>query len=322
MVVFGLTWLVFHLGNTASNSVNPRKRDLIASSSVFLSLIVRKSDYADDKSNSNHSDTDRSDVTPADAPRFLLITGIVEVVGVVFTVLFQVFAKHTTSDFHHRRLSNESAESTSVYASSSRVVAENDDDVPDLRRAASPSAKRTARLSWYLWLNRADFYAIGTIYMCTRLYINVTSVYLPLYVLDSLHLDNTAIAYAPLALYAASLLVSIVIKPVLDRAGNRISFVVGCAVALLCCAFIYCFSRTWFQAETAQFGTIALPIVGLSLLIGTASSVLYVTALASISELIGLEKSSGAFVFGAMSLTDKIANGVVIAVIQSYHPCT
>jgi len=32
-------------------------------------------------------------------------------------------------------------------------------------------------------------------------------------------------------------------------------------------------------------------------------------------------KSSGAFVFGAMSFLDKLSNGVAVIVIENFHPC-
>ncbi|CAJ0932036.1 unnamed protein product [Ranitomeya imitator] len=34
-----------------------------------------------------------------------------------------------------------------------------------------------------------------------------------------------------------------------------------------------------------------------------------------------LDQHSGAFVYGAMSFTDKVANGVAVVIIQSLHPC-
>lgn len=34
-----------------------------------------------------------------------------------------------------------------------------------------------------------------------------------------------------------------------------------------------------------------------------------------------LHQETGAFVYGAMSLTDKISNGIAIAVIQNLNPC-
>ncbi|GFN80566.1 major facilitator superfamily domain-containing protein 12 [Plakobranchus ocellatus] len=40
-----------------------------------------------------------------------------------------------------------------------------------------------------------------------------------------------------------------------------------------------------------------------------------------LTETIDLAKESGAFVFGAMSFTDKLSNGLAVVIIQFFHPC-
>lgn len=55
---------------------------------------------------------------------------------------------------------------------------------------------------------------------------------------------------------------------------------------------------------------------GISALLGIGCTTLLVTALEMISALIGDSTESGAFVYGALSLTDKASNGAAIIVIQ------
>ena len=50
---------------------------------------------------------------------------------------------------------------------------------------------------------------------------------------------------------------------------------------------------------------------------GAGSSVMLVTSLGITADLIGLNTESGAFVYGAMSFTDKLSNGVAVALIQT-----
>ncbi|KAL3191695.1 hypothetical protein MRX96_059585 [Rhipicephalus microplus] len=45
-------------------------------------------------------------------------------------------------------------------------------------------------------------------------------------------------------------------------------------------------------------------------------------SLAITNELIGGHTTSGAFVFGAMSFMDKMANGIAVIIIQDAHKCT
>lgn len=47
-----------------------------------------------------------------------------------------------------------------------------------------------------------------------------------------------------------------------------------------------------------------------------------ITSLSITNDLIGCNVESGAFVFGAMSLTDKFSNGLVVLLVQYFHPCT
>jgi len=54
---------------------------------------------------------------------------------------------------------------------------------------------------------------------------------------------------------------------------------------------------------------------------GASSSALLITSLGMTADLIGEETSSSALVFGLMSLTDKVANGLGIVLIQGQVPC-
>ena len=47
-----------------------------------------------------------------------------------------------------------------------------------------------------------------------------------------------------------------------------------------------------------------------------------VTSLSITADFIGGNVESGAFVYGAMSFTDKISNGLAVMLVQSLTPCT
>ena len=46
-----------------------------------------------------------------------------------------------------------------------------------------------------------------------------------------------------------------------------------------------------------------------------------ITSLSITSDLIRDNNNSGAFVYGAMSFTDKLSNGILIALLQQFSPC-
>lgn len=65
----------------------------------------------------------------------------------------------------------------------------------------------------------------------------------------------------------------------------------------------------------AEDVSVALVYVGV-IAVGAGNSALMVTSVALEADLIGRNVECGAFVFGALSLTDKLSNGASILVIQ------
>ena len=62
-------------------------------------------------------------------------------------------------------------------------------------------------------------------------------------------------------------------------------------------------------------------LIRLYLYIGAGGSTMLITSLAVTADLIGPHVESGAFVYGAMSFTDKLSNGLAVFLIQYLHPC-
>ena len=79
--------------------------------------------------------------------------------------------------------------------------------------AEAPSAPH----SLAAWLRKSELWDVAMQYMCTRLLLNVSQIYLPLYLVATLSLPTACIANVPLALYVASMAAT----PVL-RAANRV----------------------------------------------------------------------------------------------------
>lgn len=57
-------------------------------------------------------------------------------------------------------------------------------------------------------------------------------------------------------------------------------------------------------------------------MLGAGGSIMLITSLSITADLIGPNIESGAFVYGAMSFTDKLSNGVAVMLIQNLNPCT
>ncbi|PVD19910.1 hypothetical protein C0Q70_20404 [Pomacea canaliculata] len=156
----------------------------------------------------------------------------------------------------------------------------------------------------------SDSFRVALVYMCTRLYVNMSQVYLPIYLTETMKLDKTSIANVPLVCYGSSFLTSIVIKMVDRNLGRKLSYLIGTVIALGASTLLY-----FIPSGTLWMVYLAAVIIGIG------GSLMLVTSLSIVADLIGNSTDSGAFVYGAMSFTDKLANGIAVEIIQIFHPC-
>lgn len=64
-----------------------------------------------------------------------------------------------------------------------------------------------------------------------------------------------------------------------------------------------------------------ITVYGSTILLGAGGSTLLVTSLSMVADLIGSTVGSSAFVYGLMSFTDKVSNGIAVQTVQVLHPC-
>ncbi|XP_069505544.1 major facilitator superfamily domain-containing protein 12 isoform X2 [Ambystoma mexicanum] len=76
-----------------------------------------------------------------------------------------------------------------------------------------------------------------------------------------------------------------------------------------------------FASWVALDRHMGISVYGAAVVLGVGSATILVTSLSMTADLIGVNSQSGAFVYGAMSFTDKVANGLAVVLIQSLHPC-
>ncbi|XP_039984136.1 major facilitator superfamily domain-containing protein 12 isoform X2 [Xiphias gladius] len=119
------------------------------------------------------------------------------------------------------------------------------------------------------------------------------------------------IAIIPLVIYVSSFVSALVMKPVSKRIGVSMTYLFG---LLLVLSF-----ATWVFVDKTMG---AESIYGAAVLLGAGSAAILVMSLSMTATLIGEQTQSGAFVYGSMSFTDKVANGVGIIIIQSIRPCS
>lgn len=175
--------------------------------------------------------------------------------------------------------------------------------------------------TWRDILFDTQFYLISSIWMLTRVISNVSQVYLPLYIMDSTdasQIDRTLIATGPLCVYVSGFVTSFPMRAVNQYLGRKPTMLVGLSFVL--------FSSILFWYDTSlktMFGiSMQLTVILGAILLGVGITTTQITSSAFTSDLIGQHTESSAFVYGTMSFFDKLANGLAIALIQQYNPCS
>ncbi|XP_065053899.1 major facilitator superfamily domain-containing protein 12-like [Rhopilema esculentum] len=269
-------------------------------------------------------------VTGNVAPQFMYLSFIVVATGILFSAIFHVGTiepKHyvcrkkpvsqgdAKDNLLHSPISSNDCEIlqsdiTTVAASSTVDSAEEADviDSNDLLADTNLNSEETCR-QWIDWLKTPFFYKMALIYMCTRLTLNVSSSYFVLYLTETMAFEKEAIAYFPLLVLVSGVISSGLTKVLTKRVGGRLTFIVGCIAALGSFVWLFMVSK---DARASVYVA--------ALLMGCGCSIMLVTSLAMTADLIGTNKGSCAFVYSAMSFTDKLSSGIVIYIIQQLKP--
>ncbi|XP_030365392.1 major facilitator superfamily domain-containing protein 12 [Strigops habroptila] len=224
---------------------------------------------------------------PQDVPVFRNLSLIVVGLGALFSLIFHLGTKEKP---YLRGSSAQPEEST-----------------PLLQK--EPMSPPRPLLIWRDWLWEPAFYQVAVLYMATRLIVNLSQAYIAMYLTNSLMLPKKYIATIPLVMYVSGFLSSFLMKPVNKWLGRNLTYFVGILVILTFASWV---------TLVKQMGA---EIYGAAVLLGAGSATILVTSLSMTADLIGANTRSSAFVYGAMSFTDKMANGLAVMAIQNLHPC-
>lgn len=149
--------------------------------------------------------------------------------------------------------------------------------------------------------------------MSTRLFVNLSQAYIPLYLQVTLQLPAKYVATVPLTMFLSGFVTSFAMKKINDKLGRKTTFVLGSLVGVAGCL--------WIQYGCNPLDdNIKYYVYCVGVLMGVGGSTMLVTSLSLTAEFIGIDTSSSAFIYGLMSLTDKISNGLAVVVIQRLIP--
>ncbi|XP_064474360.1 major facilitator superfamily domain-containing protein 12-like [Ornithodoros turicata] len=223
-------------------------------------------------------------VGPVDAHVFQKVVFIVVGLGAVFSLLFHLLVRDP-----------------SVTRRNSGLLGRNE----YLKTLVLDKSKH---LRWKDWFRHGNFYLVGLLYMATRLYVNLSQVFITMYLQSTLRLHRQTIAIIPLVMYVSGFFSSFTMKFASKRIGIKNVYITGAILGII--------GSVWISFGNECLRYTHYEIYAIAVLIGMAGTTMLVTSLSLTNDLIGGHTSSGAFVFGAMSFLDKLANGIAVIVIE------
>jgi len=219
--------------------------------------------------------------------------------GVFFQSLFHVFVKEDNSNCQDTDCNADLTVSVGLISRQSRSRS------GTLIGESLPEKNQLVVDKWSDWFQVGAFYNVAALYCLTRMIVNITATYIPYYLQSSLCLEKEYIAKIPLIQYLTGFLTSFLMKPLPKHLGKNGTYFLG--------AFITIVAAIW---ATILKGDNVPGIYTLAVLYGIGTTTVLVQSLAITADLIGENITSAAFVYGAMSLTDKIACGGAIMLLQ------
>ncbi|GAB6018971.1 Major facilitator super domain-containing protein 12 [Chamberlinius hualienensis] len=246
-----------------------------------------------------------NEFTENDLTAFRNIALIVTGIGIFFSIIFHIAVKEPKLVVNKSVLK---LQTNGIANGEKEIQANGEIDLEKQPKVKLAITEKT--LNWKKWLKQSEFYKVAILYMCTRLFGNLSQTYIALF-LDEKKLPKNSVAYIPLLVYVSGFLASLVMKQLNKKAGRMLSYIVGDITGIGFCIWIY-------FSNGPTFNTYQIYIV--AVLMGVSGSVMLITCLGITADLIGDNVQSGAFVFGAMSFADKLSNGIVVAIVQySYN---
>jgi len=143
--------------------------------------------------------------------------------------------------------------------------------------------------------------------MATRLLINIVNVYITFFLSSTLSSAPTSIAVVPLVMMFSSFLCTLGLSEAMNsKMGRKGSYLVG--------SVLVCAASAAAKVVTSDSGSW---VYGISILYGVGTSVVMVSGVSFVNDLVGNNLDTSAFVYGCMSFTDKLCTGAVVMAIQT-----
>ncbi|XP_074098245.1 major facilitator superfamily domain-containing protein 12 isoform X2 [Cotesia typhae] len=148
---------------------------------------------------------------------------------------------------------------------------------------------------------------VALLYVASRLFITLATVYLPLYIEETDVGGKQALATVPLVSYIASFVSALTLKYINKSFGTKICYLLGSLIGII------------GAAVTKFGGNYEIIIYLIAIFIGIASSITMVTALSITADFIGIKTENSALIYSIVTFLDKIITGLVVVFIEKWR---
>ncbi|XP_063980764.1 major facilitator superfamily domain-containing protein 12-like [Diachasmimorpha longicaudata] len=227
------------------------------------------------------NDESMAKLSEQDGYKFRDIVVVITAFGIASTVLFHAFLK---------------AKLLEVVPVASQ---KSDSEAPG-RNEAESNRRRS-------WIGITLLLRVALLYVASRLFITLATVYLPLYIEETDVGGKQALATVPLVSYLASFAAALTLKYINRSCGTKICYLLGALIGIL------------GAAVTEYAGRYEFIVYAVAILIGAASSITMVTALSVTAEIIGPRTENSALVYSIVTFLDKVVTGLVVVFIERWR---
>ena len=170
-----------------------------------------------------------SQIGPGDATKFEEVVLIGIGFGSVMSLLFHVFVKEQVFNNSNGKINVAFICSSIFY-----ITIET-----SFTLISVLGSLRTSTRTISVLLKDVQLYQVACIYMPTRLFVNLSQIYVPLYLHDSLSMPATSLAIIPLLMFLSSFVMSLIIEKLNTKLGRKISYCFGAMLGLCACIWIH-----------------------------------------------------------------------------------
>ena len=203
-------------------------------------------------------DKDNNDFTRKDANTFRNVAFISLGVGGLCSFIFHLIVKFEsqveTDDVSNREIPNldcdgEDHESILSIENCDENLDDNDVTVGPLQRnnhvenGGNPSLETQTSVKKFMklldWFLEPQLYQVALLYMCTRLFVNLSQSYMPMYLNVTLQLPQMYVAIIPSVMYVSGIFMAIIIKTVSKRLGKKFAYGISCLLGGSGCLWMH-----------------------------------------------------------------------------------